>query len=42
VTLELKNDLKITGKLEAIDENMNFTLGDISVAGKEQNPYLVF
>lgn len=41
VTVELKNDVKITGTLESIDQFLNFKLTDISVADADAYPHLL-
>ena len=41
VTIELKNDLKITGKLQSVDENLNMQLGDAIVDDIEKTPQLM-
>lgn len=41
VTVELKNDIEITGKLKYIDDNMCLFLEDISVKDSEKHPQFV-
>jgi small nuclear ribonucleoprotein (snRNP)-like protein len=41
VVLELKNDLKIAGTLQSVDENLNFYLTNMKMVDDETNPYLV-
>ena len=41
MVLELKNDLKIAGTLQSVDENLNFYLSNMKVVDDETNPYLV-
>jgi U6 snRNA-associated Sm-like protein LSm2 len=41
VTIELKNDLEITGKLTNIDSSLNISLSNISVNNIEKYPQLV-
>ncbi len=41
MTLELKNDLKVIGNVQSVDENMNFFLSNMKLADEERNPYLV-
>ncbi len=39
--LELKNDLKIAGTLQSVDESLNFYLTNMKVVDEEHNPYLM-
>ena len=41
VTIELKNDLEITGKLTNVDSSLNVSLSNISVSNPEKYPQLV-
>ena len=41
MTLELKNDLKVIGNVQSVDENMNFFLTNMKLADEERNPYMV-
>jgi U6 snRNA-associated Sm-like protein LSm2 len=41
VTVELKNDLEITGYLKTVDYNLNVSLDNINVSESEKYPYLV-
>ena len=41
VTIELKNDLEINGKLTNVDSNLNISLSNISVSDPEKFPQLV-
>ena len=41
VTIELKNDLEITGKLTNVDSSLNISLSNISVNNPEKYPQLV-
>jgi U6 snRNA-associated Sm-like protein LSm2 len=41
VTVELKNDLEITGVVSAVDANLNFYLNNITVKDPEKYPQLV-
>lgn len=41
ITVELKNGLKITGKLTFVDNNMNFNLSNIEVDDDEKTPQFV-
>ena len=41
VTVELKNDIEITGKIKYIDNNMCLYLEDISVKDPEKYPQFV-
>ena len=42
VTVEMKNNLEITGYLKTVDYNLNIALDNISVAESEKYPYLVY
>jgi hypothetical protein len=42
VTVELKNDLAITGTLVAVDQYLNFKMKDIHVEDEEKFPHMVF
>lgn len=39
--MELKNDLKISGLLQSVDENLNFYLTNMKLVDEDKNPYLV-
>ena len=41
VTVELKNDLTITGKLVSVDQFLNIKLNDISVLDQQKYPHMV-
>lgn len=41
VTVELKNDLLISGLLQSVDRFLNIKLNDITVASPEKNPHLL-
>ena len=41
VTVELKNDVSITGRVRSIDQYLNIKLEDISVANAELYPHLL-
>ncbi len=41
VTVELKNDVSITGRVHSIDQYLNIKLEDISVANAELYPHLL-
>ena len=41
VTVELKNDLSITGKLHSVDQYLNVKLNDIKVSDEAKHPHLV-
>ncbi len=41
ISIELKNDLQISGKLESIDQFLNIKLADIQVVDEERYPHLV-
>lgn len=41
VTVELKNDMEIEGRLESVDQFLNFKLSEISVIDEEKYPHLV-
>lgn len=41
VTIELKNDLEINGKLTNVDTNLNISLSNIAVSDPEKFPQLV-
>lgn len=40
VTVELKNDLTITGKLVSVDQFLNIKLNDISVLDHQKYPHM--
>ncbi|KAI5796432.1 hypothetical protein EDC01DRAFT_716917 [Geopyxis carbonaria] len=40
VTLELKNDLRITGTLKSVDQFLNIKLDEIRVADEARHPHL--
>ncbi|ROW05914.1 hypothetical protein VPNG_08003 [Cytospora leucostoma] len=40
VTVELKNDIKVTGTLKSVDQYLNIKLDDISVADEVRYPHL--
>lgn len=41
VTVELKNDLAITGVLKSVDQFLNIKLDDIQVVDEERYPHMV-
>ena len=41
VTVELKNDMSIRGRLESVDQFLNLKLADISVTDEERYPHMV-
>lgn len=41
IVVELKNDIKIQGVLESIDQFLNFKLNDITVLDAEKYPHLM-
>lgn len=41
VTIELKNDLCVSGVLESVDQFLNLKLGSVAVVDKERFPQLV-
>ncbi len=41
ITVELKNDLAITGILHSVDQYLNIKLKDITVAEQDKYPYMV-
>jgi small nuclear ribonucleoprotein (snRNP)-like protein len=41
VTVELKNDLQIKGKLLSVDQYLNMKIGDVEVLEKEKFPQLL-
>jgi U6 snRNA-associated Sm-like protein LSm2 len=41
VILELKNDIKISGLLVSVDEQLNFQLTNMKVVEESSNPYLM-
>jgi small nuclear ribonucleoprotein (snRNP)-like protein len=41
VTVELKNDLAITGVLKSVDQFLNIKLDDIQVIDEERYPHMV-
>ncbi|KAI8071008.1 hypothetical protein BC940DRAFT_270491 [Gongronella butleri] len=41
VTVELKNDLAITGVLKSVDQYLNIKLDDISVVDQERYPHMI-
>ncbi|KAI8365219.1 LSM2-like protein [Radiomyces spectabilis] len=41
VTVELKNDLAITGILKSVDQYLNIKLDDISVVDEERYPHMI-
>ncbi|KAF7731914.1 U6 snRNA-associated Sm-like protein LSm2 [Apophysomyces ossiformis] len=41
VTVELKNDLAITGTLKSVDQFLNIKLDDISVVDEERYPHMI-
>ena len=41
LTVELKNDLEITGNLKSVDYNLNMAIENIVVAESEKYPHLV-
>lgn len=40
VTVELKNDLAITGTLHSVDQYLNVKLNNIKIANPEQYPHM--
>lgn len=42
MTVELKNDLAITGTLKSVDQFLNIKLDDIMVVDEERYPHMVF
>ncbi len=41
VTVELKNDLAITGTLHSVDQYLNIKLTDIKVVNEQKYPHMV-
>mmetsp|Transcript_2814 Transcript_2814/g.2975 ORF Transcript_2814/g.2975 Transcript_2814/m.2975 type:complete len:97 (+) Transcript_2814:28-318(+) len=41
VTVQLKNDLEITGTLVEVDGNMNYNLANVKVSDPEKHPHLL-
>ncbi|KAI7862253.1 hypothetical protein BDF14DRAFT_1876727 [Spinellus fusiger] len=41
VTVELKNDLVITGTLKSVDQFLNIKLDDIRVVDEERHPHMI-
>ena len=41
VTVELKNDMEIEGRLESVDQFLNVKLSEINVIDEEKYPHLV-
>ena len=41
VTVELKNDVAITGRLQSVDQYLNVKLADVSIENPEKYPHLV-
>lgn len=41
VTVELKNDLAVTGTLASVDQYLNLRINDISVNDQEKYPHMV-
>ncbi|KAL7419622.1 U6 snRNA-associated Sm-like protein LSm2 [Cryptotrichosporon argae] len=41
ITVELKNDLSITGTLKSVDQFLNIRLDGISVANPERHPHML-
>ena len=41
VVIELKNDLRISGTLDSVDQYLNFKLANISVNNSEKYPYMM-
>lgn len=41
VTIELKNDLQLTGRLHAVDQYLNFKLSNVTANDTERYPHLV-
>ncbi len=41
VTIELKNDMEMEGRLESVDQFLNIKLADINVVDEEKYPHLV-
>lgn len=42
VTVELKNDLAITGKLHSVDQYLNIKLENTRVVDEEKYPHMVY
>lgn len=41
VTIELKNDMQISGILDSVDQFLNFKIADIKVVDEEKFPYML-
>lgn len=41
VTVELKNDLQISGKLQSVDQYLNVKLSDVRIENPQKYPHLV-
>ncbi|EDO06217.1 putative u6 snRNA-associated sm-like protein Lsm2 [Babesia bovis T2Bo] len=41
VTVELKNDLQLTGRLHAVDQYLNFKLSNVTASDTERYPHLL-
>ncbi|CDR95120.1 U6 snRNA-associated Sm-like protein LSm2 [Babesia bigemina] len=41
VTIELKNDLQLTGRLHAVDQYLNFKLSNVTANDTERYPHLL-
>ncbi|KAK1938420.1 putative SNRP core protein,putative [Babesia divergens] len=41
VTIELKNDLQLTGKLHSVDQYLNFKLSNVTANDTERYPHLL-
>ena len=41
VTVELKNDMEVEGRIESVDQFLNVKLSEINVIDEEKYPHLV-
>jgi U6 snRNA-associated Sm-like protein LSm2 len=41
VTVELKNDMEVEGRLDSVDQFLNVKLADVRVVNEEKYPHLV-
>lgn len=41
VTVELKNDLEITGTLQSVDQYLNIKLGNTKVVNEDKYPHMI-
>jgi U6 snRNA-associated Sm-like protein LSm2 len=41
ITVELKNDMSIKGRLDSVDQFLNIKLADITVQDEERYPHMV-